>query len=171
MVRPTTALPVVKDQAERTYQTNDAIRRQIQAEFPTRSTASLENRFRHLKSCPADSKPGSFDSTPWVPQETEQLLELRLQGLSIKAIARITGRTSGSINTKLETLSIHRRPPTRNRWTKAEDSILRRMRDDGTSFPKIVGALPTLRSANALKHRYYRLRDAPITKEKKSGAM
>lgn len=132
-------------------------RKPIHAEFTDRSMSSLQTRRRMLQS---GSTSNSYASRPWTQDDIQRLDEMKQQRRSSNDMARATGRSFISINHQLARIRLpHERRPRKPLWTKSEDEMLLCMKADGASWTAISGALSASRTVEAVRHRYFRIRD------------
>ena len=91
----------------------------------------------------------------WTIDQDKQILEMRKQGKSQAYIAKIMGRSTSSITSRLQLLKSKSDPfyasHHRAQWTTEEDEQLLTLRQGGTSWEEIADVVG--RPVGGVKHR------------------
>ena len=104
---------------------------------------------------------------PWTADETEELKQMALDGVSRTEMSAQLGRTPGSIKMKLQSLGLYVPKPAARPWHSEDDAALVRQYCDGASIATLAAAFG--RTENAILRRLILLR-AGLRAEPAEGA-
>ena len=104
---------------------------------------------------------------PWTADETEELKQMALDGVSRREMSAQLGRTPGSVKMKLQSLGLYVPKPAARPWHSEDDAALVRQYCDGASIATLAAAFG--RTENAILRRLILLR-AGLRAEPAEGA-
>ena len=104
---------------------------------------------------------------PWTADETEELKQMALDGVSRREMSAQLGRTPGSVKMKLQSLGLYVPKPGARPWSSEDDAALVRQYCDGASIATLAAAFG--RTENAILRRLILLR-AGLRAEPAEGA-
>jgi hypothetical protein len=93
---------------------------------------------------------------PWTADETEELRQMALDGVTRAEMSAQLGRTPNAIKMKLQSLGLYVPKPAARPWTDLDDAALVQQYRDGASFATLAATFG--RSENAVISRLVRLR-------------
>ena len=93
---------------------------------------------------------------PWTADETEELKQMALDGVSRTEMSAQLGRTPGSVKMKLQSLGLYVPKPGARPWSSEDDAALVRQYCDGASIATLAAAFG--RTENAILRRLILLR-------------
>lgn len=97
---------------------------------------------------------------PWTGDETEELRQMALDGVTRAEMSAQLGRTPNAIKMKLQSLGLYVPKPAARPWTDLDDAALVQQYRDGASFATLAATFG--RSENAVISRLVRLRAAVL---------
>ncbi len=93
---------------------------------------------------------------PWTGDETEELRQMALDGVTRAEMSAQLGRTPNAIKMKLQSMGLYVPKPAARPWTDLDDAALVQQYRDGASFATLAATFG--RSENAVISRLVRLR-------------
>ncbi len=167
--RPTRPWTEHEDELIRRLRLSGALLPAIAAELGHRTPDAVARRIQLImkkgvrKPSTRHAAAGLRNAPPWTEHEDELICRLRLSGAPLPAIAaELHHRTPDAVARRIQNLikrgAVPRRrvvDPTRKRWTKREDGLLRKMRARGATLSDIAVKLD--RTFNAVARRAHDL--------------
>ena len=93
---------------------------------------------------------------PWTADETEELKQMALDGVSRTEMSAQLGRSPNAVKMKLQSLGLYVPKPAAKPWTPLDDDALVKLYREGASFTTLAATFG--RSENAILKRLIRLR-------------
>ena len=97
---------------------------------------------------------------PWTTDETEELKQMAVDGISRAEMSAQLGRSPNAIKMKLQSLGLYVPKPAARPWTPADEDALVKMYREGVSFAELAAAFG--RTESAILSRLIRLRAAVL---------
>ena len=95
---------------------------------------------------------------PWTADETEELKQMALDGVSRTEMSAQLGRSPNAVKMKLQSLGLYVPKPAARPWTPADETELVRLYREGVPFATLAAAFG--RTENAILRRLILLRPA-----------